>query len=97
MEFFNIKLADVVVSQITMDEISLQTILDGFNAPLSEEQSWAVCFQCAVYCKQNSNDLMNNTQEPGNGLDSVYFSKDGCISRFCSQKFGKNYKIERFQ
>lgn len=31
------------------ENLSLQRILEAFNAPINEEQGWAVCYQCAVY------------------------------------------------
>ena len=67
-----------------MDEICLQTILDGFNAPLSEEQAWAVCYQCAIYFKHAllKHKFSISRVESGNGLEFLYFSRDGCVSRF---------------
>jgi len=33
--------------------LSLSTIIELFNAPVVEEQAWAVCYQCARYFKDN--------------------------------------------
>jgi len=32
-----------------MNGVPLQKILEAFNAPINEEQAWAVCYQCARY------------------------------------------------
>lgn len=34
-----------------MENLSLQKILEAFNAPINEEQAWAVCYQCAKYLR----------------------------------------------
>ena len=70
-----------------MDEISLQNILDGFNAPLNEEQAWAVCFQCSNHLKE----IWDEFDSPGSkscftfsGLESLFLGKDGSISKIIS-------------
>jgi hypothetical protein len=55
--------ADVAVSGASSDKptlsldasgcVSLQDILLAFNAPISEEHAWALCFEC-VKCFQNA-------------------------------------------
>ncbi|XP_013411068.1 protein spire homolog 1 isoform X2 [Lingula anatina] len=59
------------------DKLSLQDILEAFNAPLNEEQAWAICFQCLQHLKKH--------WDAGNaiyiyGLPSVYVHKDGTVS-----------------
>jgi Kinase non-catalytic C-lobe domain len=31
-----------------MNDLSLQTVLEAFSAPLTEEQAWALCYQCTA-------------------------------------------------
>lgn len=67
-----------------MDEINLQNVLDGFNAPLSEEQAWAICYQCADFLlgKWNRGDnLASDASYSFSGLDSVYLGTDGAITK----------------
>ena len=75
-----------------MDNISLQNVLSVFDAPLNEEQSWAICFQCAVY--------LNNKwlTEPDNCyrfkcVNSIHIDKDGIITSIGSTVNGKPPKF----
>lgn len=63
--------------------MNLNEILQGFNAPLNEEQAWAICYQYA------SKDHHTSTYEDKDeqisytipiNLDSIVFSKDGNVS-----------------
>ena len=61
-----------------MDIISLQGILEAFNAPINEEQSWAVCYQCALYFQ---NEWERSHCFTFSGLQSVQLSKDGIVAK----------------
>jgi len=58
-----------------MNELSLLTILEAFNAPLTEEQAWALCYQCAtkllkdkpyVDCPAGYNEVVNKSSSVAN-------------------------------
>lgn len=57
--------------------ISLQGILEGFNAPVNEEQAWALFYQCADFLQQQWERSHCFTFS---GLNSVKLSKDGLVS-----------------
>ena len=40
---------DMTNNDLKMEALTLQSILEAFNAPINEEQAWAVCFQCAKF------------------------------------------------
>ena len=40
-----------------METSNLQDILEGFNAPINEEQTWAVCYQCANFLRHEWNGI----------------------------------------
>ena len=39
-----------------MSNMKLQTILEAFNAPLTEEQAWALCYQCSTKIQNDQAD-----------------------------------------
>ncbi len=57
---------------------TLQNVLESFNAPLNEEQAWAVCHQCAKYL---ANEWNTNASDccRFNGVQSVQMGKDGVV------------------
>lgn len=57
---------------------TLQNVLESFNAPLNEEQAWAVCYQCGKYLE---NDWNKNAPScfKFNGVESVALGKDGVV------------------
>jgi hypothetical protein len=71
---------------LTMDKISLKDVLEVFSVPLSEEQAWAVCFQCAKCLQEQSPSQRteaNSNIQCGifKGIESVIMCKDGTIER----------------
>ena len=61
-----------------MDSPTLQNILEAFNAPLNEEQAWAICHQCAKYL-ENEWDRNSSKCCRFNGVQSVQIGKEGII------------------
>ena len=64
--------------RLKMNSPTLYNILETFNAPLNEEQAWAVCHQCAKYLE---NDWNKNAPScfKFNGVQSVEMGKDGVV------------------
>lgn len=58
-----------------MDNLSLLKVLEGFNAPLNEEQAWAVCFQCAKFLQEAPPERRCSF----NDVRCVILSKDGSV------------------
>ena len=66
--------------------LSLLHVVEAFNAPVNEEQAWAICFQCAEHYSQVSRQLdsasvrnfiyFTQRQE----LEDVYVRTDGSIT-----------------
>lgn len=71
----------LLLFQLKMNEISLQNVLDGFNAPLSEEQAWAICHQCAAFLHEEYHkvEATKSNCRAFSGLDSLYLGKDGIL------------------
>ena len=65
-----------------MDTLNLLQILEVFNAPINEEQAWAVCYQCAKYLQKAwSERSVDNGLPCFSCLDAVVLSKDGTVFR----------------
>lgn len=77
------------------DCLSLKTILETFNAPLNEEQAWAVCYQCSTYLqKERSNGNFDISFDPL-GPDSLHIFKDGTVCKKIASG-SKNGKLINF-
>lgn len=61
-----------------METSNLQDILEGFNAPINEEQTWAVCYQCANFLRHEWNKSHCFTFAK---LQCIELSKDGTVSK----------------
>ena len=62
-----------------MNEITLKDIVEVFNAPINEEQAWAVLHEAAVFLNEKSS---SNTLQFAkfSGLQSLCFDSSGIIS-----------------
>ena len=71
-----------------MDNVTLLKVLEGFNAPLNEEQAWAVCFQCAKHLasKWEGSPMECHAFKD---VQSVLLAKDGSVS-IRSESTGKH-------
>ncbi|XP_073987981.1 spire type actin nucleation factor isoform X4 [Rhodnius prolixus] len=58
--------------------VTLADILAAFNAPLSEEHAWAVCYQCAK-CFRNGMKIHPDRCRGVDELDQVFIHKDGHV------------------
>lgn len=54
------------------ENLTLQRVLEAFNAPINEEQAWAVCYQCARHLRPTpSVDENRDQRDQGSVLCSV--------------------------
>ncbi|KAG8223161.1 hypothetical protein J437_LFUL000327 [Ladona fulva] len=65
------------------DCVSLDDILQSFNAPISEEHAWALCYQCAK-CFKNAFDREDGENKHNKRflvpqLNHVMLHKDGQV------------------
>ena len=65
--------------QITTQCLTLKSILDSFNAPIGEEQAWAICYQCAKFLQKQWEE------KPAEcfgfyGVESVLLYRDGSVA-----------------
>lgn len=61
-----------------MSELSLQAVLEAFGAPLTEEQAWALCYQCtAKLLKDKSHGDRSTCQEEVTKTHSRKADNDG--------------------
>ena len=62
-----------------MNNLTLKSVLEVFDAPINEEQAWAVCYQCANYLfekwKTDQSQCFRFKR-----INSIYINKDGTIS-----------------
>lgn len=61
------------------DCVPLADILISFNAPISEEHAWALCYQCAK-CFKNSYYKNRDKCRLVKKLDQVIIHKDGYVN-----------------
>lgn len=67
-----------VSSNSSEEYISLQDVLYSFNNSISEEQAWAVCYQCAQYFEHNSSqDSYRDLYYYG--ITAIRLSKEGDV------------------
>lgn len=69
-------------------EKSLEDILYAFNAPLSEEQAWAVCYQCLIYLIN-----VDKNYRCFRGLHSVVIGPDGEVVRIVGNESGNEKEV----
>ena len=62
-----------------MESLTLQSVLEAFNAPLNEEQSWAIAYQCAIQLQKQWEDCPTECFR-FNGIHSVDVQKDGTVT-----------------
>ena len=55
-----------------MSDMQLQTILEAFNAPLTEEQAWALCYQCTQKMLKDRTDQLENVSSAKSTLRYSY-------------------------
>lgn len=68
-----------VKCKLDADEcVSLSNILVSFNAPISEEHVWALCYQCAK-CFKNAYTKHRDKCRLVKKLDQVILHKDGYV------------------
>jgi spire-like protein len=74
--------ADVKVTpKCTLDSngcVTLQDILISFNAPITEQHAWALCYQCAK-CFKNAMEIDRGRCYIVSKLDHVFIHKDGQV------------------
>ncbi|KFO73278.1 Protein spire 2 [Cuculus canorus] len=71
-------------------KVSLAEILRCFEHPISEEQAWAICFQCCRKMEQLAHGLCPQLHSVLiKGLGSVFIHADGTISFKVFHKSGK--------
>ncbi|NXI60297.1 SPIR1 protein, partial [Chloroceryle aenea] len=73
-------------------KVSLSEILRCFEHPISEEQAWAVCFQCCRKMEQLDQGLcppVYSVMVKGSG--SIFIHADGSVSFKVYHKSGKSY------
>lgn len=71
-------------------KVSLVEILRCFEHPLSEEQAWAVCFQCCCKMKQLAQGLCPPLHSVFiNGPESIFIHADGTASFMVYHESGK--------
>ncbi|KAK7579683.1 hypothetical protein V9T40_000312 [Parthenolecanium corni] len=58
--------------------VSLNNILVSFNAPISEEHSWALCYQCAK-CFKSAFTTNREKCRLVKSLEQVVLHKDGYV------------------
>lgn len=58
--------------------VSLSDILISFNAPISEEHAWALCYQCAK-CFKNAYTKNRDKCRLVKKLDQVLLHKEGYV------------------
>lgn len=58
--------------------VSLMDILISFNAPISEEHAWALCYQCAK-CFKNALQSDREKCKVVTDLDHVLIHRDGQV------------------
>ncbi|XP_075071404.1 protein spire homolog 1-like [Mixophyes fleayi] len=59
-------------------KVTLKEILDSSGQPISEEQAWALCYQCSCKLKQT---MLGAGQFPTlRGIESIYVHQDGTVS-----------------
>ena len=60
-----------------MEFLTLQRVVEGFNAPINEEQAWAVCYQCGkiLQIQKETSSICRKLS----GLRSVKIYKDGSV------------------
>uniref|UniRef100_A0A8C9FHT6 KIND domain-containing protein n=1 Tax=Pavo cristatus TaxID=9049 RepID=A0A8C9FHT6_PAVCR len=72
-------------------KVSLAEILRCFEHPISEEQAWAICFQCCCRMKelaQGLNPSLHSVFIKGPG--SIFIRADGTVSFRVYHKSGKS-------
>lgn len=66
-----------------MENCNLLQILESFNAPINEEQAWAICFQIIKFLNSKSFQLTKPTSKDSAdniiSLDSIYLTSDGNV------------------
>ena len=62
-----------------MDKITLQNVLSVFDAPLNEEQAWAICFQCAVFLNHKWKTSPAECHR-FKRVNSIHIDKDGHVT-----------------
>uniref|UniRef100_A0A452J787 KIND domain-containing protein n=1 Tax=Gopherus agassizii TaxID=38772 RepID=A0A452J787_9SAUR len=68
-------------------KVSLGEFLRCFDQPISEEQAWALCFQCCHKMKQLAQGPYPVVIK---GLGSILIHSDGAVSFMVYPKSGKN-------
>ena len=61
-----------------MEKLTLLNVLEAFNAPVNEEQAWAICYQCAKHLQANWNEIPKDCFK-FNEVQAVEIGKDGSI------------------
>lgn len=62
-----------------IESLALQSVLEAFNAPLNEEQAWAIAYQCATNLQKQWNESPELCFR-FNGIHSVDVHKDGSVT-----------------
>ena len=66
-----------------MENCNISQILEAFNAPINEEQAWAICFQIIKFFNTKSFQFLKLTssdpQENIISLDTIFLAADGNI------------------
>lgn len=72
-------------------KVSLAEILRCFEHPISEEQAWAICFQCCCRMKELAQGLYPSLHSVFiKGPGSIFIHADGTVSFRVYHKSGKS-------
>ena len=61
---------------LDMELLPFEEILKVFNNPISEEQAWAVCYQCANFLSENPQQEFYQLL-CDSGINSIWLSRHG--------------------
>lgn len=72
-----------------LTQVSLAEFLRYYEQPISEEQAWAICFQCCCKMKQTVIGGFDSALQIVLDLDNLYIHSDGSVSFTIQHNFGK--------
>ncbi|NWV31431.1 SPIR1 protein, partial [Grantiella picta] len=79
-------------------KVSLAELLRCFEHPVSEEQAWAICFQCCRKIEQLAQELCPQLHFVFiNGSESIFIHADGSASFKFYHKYGKSIGVGSIQ
>ncbi|NXB50596.1 SPIR1 protein, partial [Leucopsar rothschildi] len=82
----------------TTAKVSLAELLRCFEHPISEEQAWAICFQCCRKIEQLSQELSPSLRSVFiKGSGSIFIHADGTVSFKVYHKSGKSIDVGSIQ